>query len=345
MPEPTAHDASELNRSSVSLLNTLPKALRHYENEVRATLGVEAARVTSVRTPSAEMGSAGKVTKLARAAQHASFMGRQREPFISLWPALGHLEFAVASRRAAGAVVIHDPDPIRQSIGYGARSMQAGVAASRRAGHFAIAHSRAAEARLREIGYGKVLYVPHPMLEPTPRLVNPAGDRVVRVLGQYKPTRDLDLLEKLGARLTEQGVRGEIVGRGWPQIQNWTVRAEFVSEEELDLLVATAGAVLVPYTKYWQSGLAIRAAEHSVPVVGAAGGFLDELLGTHNSGLVADVDDLDEWTTALVTVLSDAATTTSSDSAVSYFRQARTGWTDLLTRLGASSTESRNESE
>ncbi|MBF4457332.1 glycosyltransferase [Pseudoclavibacter sp. VKM Ac-2867] len=271
-------------------------------------------------------------------------MGNQRAPFISVWPTLGHLEFAVASRKAPGAVVIHDPDPIRQSMGYGLRSMRLGVGASRRTGHFAVAHSRAAEARLREIGYEKVLFVPHPMLRPVPRVGQPEGRRVVRVLGQYKPTRDLDLLGRLGARLAEHGVLGEIVGRGWPQIPNWTVRSEFVSEEELDRLVASAGAVLVPYTKYWQSGLAIRAAEHSVPVVGAAGGFLDELLGTDNPGLVADINDLDEWTLAIVAVLGDSDAKTS-DSALRYFREARDGWTDLISWLGVQRPHPRNESE
>ena len=50
----------------------------------------------------------------------------------------------------------------------------------------------------------------------------------VTVLGQFKPSRDLDLLPALATELRAQGFRPVIKGSGWPQIPGWDVDARFL---------------------------------------------------------------------------------------------------------------------
>ena len=200
-----------------------------------------------------------------------------------LWPGLGHLDAAVLSRRRApAALVFHDPDPLRPAFGYGKFSR---LLATTRQRVTVIAHSLLAEQRLREIGY-RTLMIPHPVLRAADTAQAPSCP-VVRVLGQYKPVRDTDILVGLGERLVKRGIRAEIVGRGWPRLPGWDVRDEFVGEDEFDQLVRNTSAVVLPYQRYWQSGVALRALEHAVPVVGVDHGFLREVLGQGAPGLVS----------------------------------------------------------
>lgn len=284
----SAHDAPLLR-----VVNPLPRALHHYQRELSSLLD-SFGDVPWVQHSigSAEIGRLGKVQKLQAAAKHVRTLRSIEGPFIEVWPAIGHLEaFGVTS--AGGAIIHHDPVPIRQQVGYGALSVRASVLRANHVGMTAVAHSRAAERRLREFGYTSVVAVPHPILLPERR--PSGGSRPVRVLGQFKPARDLDLLRVLGPMLRREGLETEIVGRGWPAIEGWNVRNEFVEEDQLTELISTSSAVVIPYRRYWQSGIAIRAFEAGVPVVGTSGGFLDELYGGDLSLLVGSNGSPTEW--------------------------------------------------
>ncbi|WP_396668819.1 hypothetical protein [Microbacterium sp. R86528] len=98
------------------------------------------------------------------------------------------------------------------------------------------------------------------------------------------------------AALPLENVRYEAIGRGWPPIEGWNVRDEFVSESELDVLIDTADCIVIPYRRFYQSGIAIRALESCTPIVGPTNTSLDPLLGKTSRLLVAPGQP---WTSAV----------------------------------------------
>lgn len=317
-------------RSPLGLLNPLPNALLHYSGEVEDVLTAEGYRTQTLPVQSAEIGKSSFVAKGIAAQRHLRALRGLKAPFIEFWPVVGHLELLGSRRVPRSAVVFHDPIPIRRQIGYDRRSIALGVRASRRSAMLPVAHSHAAEETLRELGYANVTLVPHPMV--SPRFGGRAETATVRVLGQYKPARDLDLLARLGGLLRRGGYSAEIVGRGWPAVDGWNVRDEFVSESELDTLLATSAVVLIPYQRYWQSGVAIRALEVGTPVVGAANGFLSEIYGSESPALVRPHASAEEWLEAVSTT-STLSGDDMSRIAEENYRSARRGWADLAAQL------------
>ena len=315
--------------SAIAVYNPLPQALAHYEAALRLAAGSWLG--PAVAGGGVELGGGGALRKADVLRRHVRVLRSAEGPLIDLWPGLGHLESVVLSRRKSpSALVFHDPDPIRDARGYGALARHTAAATSSRV--VVVAHSEAARARLLQIGYRHVVRLPHPTIgrQPGPRPEVP----VVRVLGQYKASRDLPLLESIGGLLRGAGLRGEIVGRGWPAIPGWDQRQGFVAEDEFDALVSGSSAVLVPYTRFWQSGVALRSLEHGVPVVGVRGGFLTEVLGPDATGLV-DVEDRDDPHAWLAAVM--AAIETAPDEIGSVLRRYATeghaAMTDLFERL------------
>lgn len=317
-------------RTPLQIVNPLPRALHHYQRELASVLD-SLGHVAWQQHPvgSAEIGGLGRVEKLQAAVRHLRSLRSITGPVIGVWPALGHLE-AFGLTGPGGAIIHHDPVPIRRQVGYGALSVRASVSRANRVGITAVAHSAAAERRLREFGYRFVTAVPHPILPPEAR--SSGGDRPVRVLGQFKPARDLDLLRVLGPMLRKDGLQTEIVGRGWPEIEGWNVRGEFVEEAQLTDLISTSSVVVIPYRRYWQSGIAIRAFEASVPVVGAHGGFLDELYGGDLSLLVAPQAPPEEWV-ARIRDASQAEDGYIYGRAVEYDLGGRRDWRHLIDTL------------
>ena len=173
----------------------------------------------------------------------------------------------------------------------------------------------------------------HPMFPPTPTVhgPSPVGSPrpVVRVLGQYKQDRDLEVLRLLASELRGQ-FELEIVGRGWPEIAGWRVDARFVAESELDLLIRTSDAVLIPYRRFYQSGIAIRALENGTPVVGRAGTSLDALYGSDSKLLVREDSvgvavDLAAWVTAVKYATTDGALE-AEEAGRQHFNEVAADW-------------------
>lgn len=206
----------------------------------------------------------------ARAVAHLKEVRRRAKsgtPTIVAWPAYGWLEGVLWGGSANRTwVVAHDPIPIRKQAFSGTFSKKLAKRFSRVQW---ISHtSAAAEATESELGF-RPLVALHPILtEQHPRLQSVQERKVVTVLGQFKPSRNLDVLTDLAAGLEPDRYRLQIVGRGWPAVPGWTVTNRFVSESELDGVLAKSDAVVIPYRKYWQSGIAVRAIEHGAQVVG-----------------------------------------------------------------------------
>jgi hypothetical protein len=160
-------------------------------------------------------------------------------------------------------------------------------------------HSRAArEALDAGIADDRVSLLPHPMLPPRsgiPRSSRTSGPPVIRVLGQYKVDRDVDMLYRLSSSFDGRADL-QVHGRGWPDIPGWSVHCAFVTEEEMEELISSSDVVLVPYKRFFQSGIAIRCLENRTPFVGPAGSSLDELYGGASSMLAREPG---EWVAAI----------------------------------------------
>lgn len=300
-PRPAAHGLHEA--PYVAVVNPLGGALAHYSAELSDTLGAAGVRseVFSTDEPSASSKSRLRwvrdyLSLLVRARSQVRAQGGPGRIIVT-WPVLGYLDLLVlrvVARRAS--IVIHDPDPLVGAVGYGRTSRRMATAFARRVG--VIAHSSQAKAVLADhLPTFRSELLPHPMLEGVRAESADRGRPAVRVLGQYKRDRDVEALERIAQQIGAEA-RLEIVGRGWPDVRGWTVDARFVPEAELDHLIADAQVVVIPYRRFFQSGIALRCLEQSTLVVGPSGTSLDDLLG-EGSPLLVDTDEPDGWTTAI----------------------------------------------
>ncbi|MDH4168679.1 MAG: hypothetical protein OEW42_03735 [Acidimicrobiia bacterium] len=282
-------DASGTTRA-VRLVNPLPTLLGRYCLTLEEMLTAGGTCAVTEAFPSIEMADPSAVgrglrgVRVLRAIRRE--LRREGRSIVCLWPSFGLADpFAWGHRNSTRVrVVFHDPVPMRRQFGTGQVAGRIGRTAL--GGQVeAIVHSSLAAEALVDRGWPEPLLARHPMGSPGSRLREADGS--VAVLGQYKPVRDVELLARLGPELRRRGYRPVIVGRGWPEITGWEIRGDFVPEHELTESIAGSSAVLIPYTRYYQSGIAIRAAEVSVPVVGREHPFLSDLFGRDWSGLVA----------------------------------------------------------
>lgn len=300
-------------RYDVTLVNPLGAALRHYQAELLSVLGAENVRVIVSPEPSASGRS--RISWLAwylRILVQAWKGTRRSAARVTVvWPVLGYWDL-ILLRLTAGhrsSLVLHDPEPLVRAIGYGRVARAIGSRLGK--GVEVIVHSNAAREDVDSgLDERLVQILPHPVLPPQGPSPTPATDRmpVLRVLGQYKADRDLDALRRL-AQVYGDRSQLEIHGRGWPQIEGWSVHDTYVPEVELDRLMTTSDVVLIPYRRFYQSGIAMRCLERSVPVVGPAGSSLDELFGPDSKLLVQGPGD---WTRAVGHALTNGTAEASA---------------------------------
>jgi hypothetical protein len=349
LPKSTPISASGYRR--IFVINPLGVALRHYTAALVQHLtdaGIDSEEF-SVLEPS----QSGKSRLHWLAAYTAILLSvgrrtRKRhspERVLVTWPVLGFLDLLIVKVLCgnSGIVVYHDPRPLVRSLG-SSRTVAAlvGLVKKRPA---MLVHSKGAAQAMRDVGLADGLaLLPHPMFpagEPTDgHARGPATENRprVRVLGQYKADRDVDLLRSLAGRIGSKYCL-DIVGRGWPTVPGWNVDARFVSEGELDELIATSGVVIIPYKRFYQSGIAIRALEHAVPVVGRAETSLRELYGPHSRLLITEeaetsgtASEIEAWAAAIEHALEHGRTEASL-AGKRFHAEAARGWTSLGARL------------
>ncbi|OAE00156.1 hypothetical protein A6A22_00935 [Arthrobacter sp. OY3WO11] len=219
----------------------------------------------------------------------------------------------------SGAIVYHDPQPLVRSVG--SSPLVAGLVRRIKNRPGTLVHSDEAAQAMDAVGLTDGLaQVPHPMLPPAGAAQDPAfggqsGKRPrVRVLGQYKADRDIDLLKSLAGRLGPK-CDLDIVGRGWPPVEGWHVDARFVPEDELEELIVSSDTIVIPYKRFYQSGIAMRALEHGVPIVGRVGTSLEKLYGAQSRLLVAadqmlPGQEVEAWATAVEYAMGQGRTET-----------------------------------
>lgn len=287
----------------VWVYNPLPAALGHYEVELVDVLASGGLNTRSAGAASAEVDGAGRARRALAAAKDVASRYRASRltgRVLVCWPTFGLLEpllWATAGRSCRITVIVHDPTPLRRQIGMGPLARRLGRSAARVRGIDVVVHSRPAADELARTGWNDLVQLPHPALR---RTVAPRPEsKKVLVAGQYKPARDLQLLAKLGPMLRGAGLEPQITGRGWPDVPGWDVEEGFLSEPVLDERILDSAAVLIPYSHFYQSGIAIRALELGVPVVGPRHPFLEDVLGADWPGLVTG-DEVAAWDVAIL---------------------------------------------
>lgn len=292
----------------VYLYNPLPHALRHYEAALQDALSESARPVVSVPATSIEVGARPRLGRAQTAV--ASILGRLPLLFRSAgdilvaWPAFGMLDvlgWLLLAVRHRVIVVVHDPVPIRPSFGYSSVHYRIAGLAVRLCRIELLTHSEAARTDLESRVHAAAIRMPLPMRRPHP-LAPTAGQRrgpyIVKVLGQYKPVRDLEALDEISSHLADD-LRFDlrVLGRGWPEMDGWHVTDAFIDEQRFANEIHEADCVVIPYVRYYQSDVMVRCLESSTAVVARRHEHAQELYGRDWPGLV---DGSGGWADAIV---------------------------------------------
>lgn len=327
--------------SAVHIVNPLGGALAHYTSALESVLRGAGAEVTvsSVLEPSvAGTGRAAWLQQYASLLVKAGRKSSQANRTVVVWPVLGFIDLILV-RLLAGkmtSVVYHDPKPLVRAIGTG--KVSAALVSLTPFLSGIIVHSESAARSMRAAGLGKAqallrhpMFAPRGSAYPTPTRNN--GRPVLRVLGQYKQDRDLEVLRLISSELRGQ-CDLEVIGRGWPDMEGWRVDARFVSELELDDLIRSSDAILIPYKRFYQSGIAVRALEWGTPVVGRAGTSLDTLYGEGSQLLVKEEGnngyvDVAAWREAISYAIAGGALE-ACEASRQHFKEVVADWESWL---------------
>lgn len=252
-------------------------------------------------------------------------------PNVVAWPLTGWWEIPLWRHRTHPTfIAMHDPEAVARQDGLTPLSAVNAIKLSgSRWPHLVTMSPEAYTAAARHVDQDRLHHVPHPMRAPQLNQVS-AHRKTVLVLGQYKPARDLDVMSAIAPALRAAGWLPTVAGRGWPSVSGWDVIDRFVSEAEFSELLSSAGAVLLPYKHYFQSGVALRALEAGVPTVGRSTGFLTSILGANFPGAVLNWDDPESWLEAVAAATS--ARESQMHAAAAYSDRAAAAWRDLLCR-------------
>lgn len=321
---------------STVVYNPLPAALGHYEQALVDTLTAAGVPRLDRSATSIEVGDRGTGTRLrlgARAVRSQRRLARHGQAVIACWPSFGLIEPLLWRRlgpQAHVTVVVHDPEPLDRQFGVGRLWARLGARGVQPGRVDVVVHSAPARDVLVAAGWPEPALVPHPIARGASHLRADRG-RTVRVLGRWKRARDLELLRALGPELAGRGLSPRITGRGWPTVPGWHVRDAFVAEEELHAAIAASACVLIPYARFFQSGIAVRALEAGTPVVGPRHPFLEDLLGASWPGLV-DSDDPRLWCRA-VEAVSAVSPDTLAEVRASYTARCVAAWRRFANQL------------
>lgn len=335
--------------SRILVVNPLGVALHHYTEALMQQLADAGISVelSSIVEPSQSGKSRLKwLTGYSAMLYSAGRRSRKQdslEKVLVTWPVLGFVDLLLVKVFCgnSGIIVYHDPRPLVRSVG--SSGAIAGLIRLLRHRPGTLVHSVDAARAMGAVGLSEDLtVVPHPMLRPAnsgkePARTPGAGARPrVRVLGQYKADRDLDLLKLLAGRLGP-AYDLDIVGRGWPTVPGWNVDARFVPEDELEELIATSDAIVIPYKRFYQSGIAIRALEQAVPIIGRVQTSLSDLYGPQSRLLVAAADEspaveVEAWASAIEYALGEGRAETVQ-AARQFHTESSKGWASLGRRL------------
>lgn len=296
----------------IAILNPLPGLLAHFNRALIDNLEmIDGVTVVELDVTGTEMDDdSGTLDRVRSAIRFVREVRREtrRADFdcvINIWPTFGYIDallWRILPLQPRVWTILHDVKPLRPQFGYwppAIRPLRLGTLGS----HGWLVHTQHAADTAVALGFDRPVVVPHPILTEHERASQPS--REVLVFGQHKPARDTELLVRLGPSLREAGFVPHIVGRGWPRLENWEYDERFVNEADVPKVLREAAAVLIPYKRYYQSGVAIRAIESGTPVVGVRTKFLEDYLGRDWPGLIEPESDCSSaWIEAIVRAIA-----------------------------------------
>jgi hypothetical protein len=290
------------SRLNVVLVNPLGAALDHYTTSLEHILlecGALVSPITLMEPSSPGQGRMRWVYEYMRSlwkVRRSDSTSSVCSIVIQVWPVVGYWDFVLLRLflgRIQSLVILHDPHPLVRAVGYG--HIARWIASRSIIKASAVVHSDAAAHAVRDgTTIRRVDVLDHPMLTPEHADRFEHNEVCVRVLGQYKADRDIKGMEKLSA----QGPTDwnyEAIGRGWPAIKGWNVVNRFITEQEFDHYLRVSTVIVIPYLRFFQSGVAIRSLEVGTPVVGPCISSLTNLLGEESSWLITG----DTWLPAV----------------------------------------------
>lgn len=318
-------------RSPVGIYNPLHKVLEHFADRLAESLEVSGITSVRLRSLNGEVGDdlRAKAFALGAHVKNARHHVRAGGPNVVTWPLLGWWEMPLWRHNAHKTlVVMHDPEALVRQNGL---SPSSAAASARISGakwpHLVTMSPEAYALTARYFNAERVHLVPHPMTAPVTDNSTRAGRKVL-VLGQHKPARDLDVMASIATPLRAAGWEPTVAGRGWPLIPGWNVVDRFLAEQEFHELICSSAVVLLPYRYYFQSGVALRALEAGVPVVGRQTGFLTSIFGTGFPGAVDDWGQPAAWLAAITA--ADSARGDQIQAAADYAARGTAEWAALL---------------
>lgn len=316
---------------SVRIYNPLHNVLSHFD--LRLTECLQAGSISCEVLPSrnSEVGGdrVAKAVALATHLRNARRHARSGGTTIVAWPLLGWWDVPLWQNETHKTfIAMHDPEPLARQSGLSPRAAQLAVRiTTARWPHVVVMSPEALAVVSHHIDSKRVHLVPHPMSTPLVR-DNREPTRTVLVLGQHKPARDIGVMAAMAPLLIARGWKPVVAGRGWPDIPGWRVVKKFLNDDEFQTLLASSAALLLPYQHYFQSGVALRALETGIPVVGRETGFLSEILGSEFPGAVSDWDNPACWAAAI----EDATQAAESQLAAAnqYSVRGEVEWRELV---------------
>lgn len=316
---------------SVKIYSPLHHVSEHFVERLTESLEVSGVATVRLASRNGEVGGSSRAKALALGAHvgNARRYVHASGPNVVAWPLLGWWEVPLWRHPTHKTLIaMHDPEPLVQQNGLSAEAATRSAKLAGSGWPKLVTMSPEAHAVTAKYYHpSRIHLAPHPMRAPNLDDVSLAG-RTVLVLGQYKPARDLDAMVAIAPTLRANGWEPVVAGRGWPPIPGWRVIDRFLSEDEFRELIASAAVVLLPYRYYFQSGVALRALEAGVPVVGRSTGFLTSILGANFAGAVDDWDEPSAWLAAVEAAVSARAD--QMRSATDYSARGAAEWRALL---------------
>jgi hypothetical protein len=285
------------------MINPLRLGLRDYADSLRemfATTDVALTLVEAENTERLEKGSiVGRLIagfRYYRKCKRFIDSNDVQHIFVC-WPLLGNLDFfawAWIGRRAESIrIVIHDlkpPGDFRKLKRFGYLPTGTGsqwLAQRLCPKIIVIGHTRDGLETLQSRGWQNVEYLPHPVGNVSEVFHQSRGSRrILLVAGQYKPIRDLGVMEDLAQKSQSMDIDLMIVGKGWPVVDGWNMSNRWMPEAEFRDTLAMSSAVLIPYSEYSQSGVSVRALTVGTPAIGVDHPQLQEMYGENYVGVV-----------------------------------------------------------
>lgn len=313
-------------RTSLAIVNPLPLTLHHYCNELLDVLDSSSGGAQVVESSAIEgHRSFAKARVTISLLLERVRMRRPGSKTIVIWPAFGYFDAVTwlpLSLSSQVTLIVHDVMPLRKQFGYSSFARAVFRIATRWGKMRVLCHTPEAAAELKLVAAVNARVVSHPIFSPGNEAL--LRGNAVRVMGQFKEARAIEPL----LAIADRGVSDctlEIYGRGWPPVQGWEVRDEFLPEREFDELLRTASCIVLPYQRFYQSNVAIRAIESQVPIVAVRHSQLIDLFGDQHPGFVEDGD----WAAAVARAVSMDPSTLHLQSANARERAVRE-WREAL---------------